>query len=289
MFIDTHAHYNLPAYDQDRDEVFERILAVGIGKVICPAVSFDSNHQMMGCLDAYEDVSFAVGMHPKHVCRIRKDKRKAQAMPNLGRLKASYVDRLQTLERLERELASIRELAFSGGRVVAVGETGLDYSLNPGELERTIQMAVFREQVQIALQARLPLVLHVRGAHRDAVRILQSYHTRLKGTVHCFCLGPNEAEDCLALGLMLGIGGKVTHTAQAGLREAVKIAPLDRIVLETDAPYVLPQGSTLSRNDSTAIPVIAREVAKLRGISVEEVERATTENAERLFFADGRS
>ena len=284
MFIETHAHYNLPAFDDDRDEVLARVRAAGVEKIVCPAISYDSNAQMMGCLAGYDDVYFAVGIHPKRVCPIRKSKRAGRDVPRLAKLRSAYEDRAHTLERIEGELAAVRALATSGERVVAVGETGLDYSLNPGELERKIQMAAFREQVEIALKTRLPLVLHIRDAHRDAARILHRYRTELKGSVHCFCLGPNEAKEYLAMGLMLGIGGKVTHEGNVGLREAVATAPLDRILLETDAPYVLPAGFASQRNDSTAIPMIAREVARLRGISVEEVARATAKNAERLFF-----
>ena len=283
-YIDTHAHYNLPAFDEDRDETFARVSAAGVEKVICPAISYDSNAQMMECLAGRDNVWFAVGIHPKHVCRIRKDRRMKRDVPRLAKLRSGYEDRALMLARLEEMLASVAELATCGDRVVAVGEAGLDYSLNPGELERKVQAAVFREQVEIALRARLPLVLHIRDAHRDAARILHRYRTELRGSVHCFCLGPDEAKEYLAMGLCLGIGGRVTHEGNAGLREAVATVPLDRILLETDAPYVLPAGFPSRRNDSTAIPVIAREVARLRGISVEEVAEVTTANAERVFF-----
>ena len=284
MYVDTHAHYNLPAFDEDREETLSRIRAAGVGKVICPAIAFDSNAQMMECLADRDDVWFATGIHPKHVCRIRKGKRVKRDVPRLAKLRSDCEDRARMLARLEGMLASVAELATCGDRVVAVGEAGLDYSLNPGELERKVQAAVFREQVEIALRARLPLVLHIRDAHRDAARILHRYHTELAGSVHCFCLGPNEAKEYLAMGLCLGIGGKVTNEGNARLREAVATVPLDRILLETDAPYVLPAGFPSRRNDSTAIPIIAREVARLRGISVEEVAEVTTANAERVVF-----
>ncbi|MBR3314097.1 MAG: TatD family hydrolase [Atopobiaceae bacterium] len=287
MYIDTHAHYNLPTFDEDRDETLGRVRTAGVEKLICPAISFESNTQMMECLAGYDNVYFAVGIHPKRVCPIRGGKRAGRDVPSLSKLQSGYEERARMLARLEGMLAAVAELASSGGRVVAVGETGLDYSLNPSEFERRVQMAAFRKQVEIALKARLPLVLHIRDAHRDAAKILHMYRTELQGSVHCFSLGPDEAKEYLAMGLSLGIGGKVSYEGNVGLREAVAIAPLDRILLETDAPYVLPSGFPFRRNDSTAIPMIAREVARLRGISVEEVAHATTANAERVFFELG--
>lgn len=283
MFIDTHAHYNLPTYDDDRDEVLARVRAAGVDKIICPAISYESNAQMVECLSDYDDVFFAVGIHPKRVFHAAKKRSSRREVARLSKLRSEYESVAQALGDLETRLAAVAELA-SAERVVAVGEAGLDYSLNPGELERKIQMAVFRAQVEIALRAHLPLVLHIRDAHRDAARILHMYRTELTGSVHCFCLGTPEAKEYLAMGLSLGIGGKVTHEGNAGLREAVATVPLDRLLLETDAPYVLPAGFPSRRNDSTAIPLIAEEVARLRGISVEEVAAATTANAERVFF-----
>ena len=300
MYIDTHAHYNLPAFEDDRRETFERMRGVGVSKIICPAITYESNWQMMECLKGFENVYYAVGMHPKRVFPVRKDKRVERVVPHIAKLRDEYESRALVLAELESKLASIAELASNGERVVAVGEAGLDYSLNPGTLERKVQMAVFRAQVEISLKAHLPLVLHVRDAHRDAMHILHMYRTQFRGSAHCFCCGSNEAKEYLAMGFSLGIGGKVTYEQNAGLREAVAMAPLDRILLETDAPYVLPAGFSgfgdkdaacavptgfaARRNDSTAIPVIAAEVARLRGITVEEVAEVTTANAERVFF-----
>ena len=288
MYIDTHAHYNLPAFADDRDKVLEDVRAAGVDRILCPAIGFDSNAQMMECLGQHGDIHFALGIHPKHVYAAPKDKRAERTPARLSRLRSSLEEQAGALERLEEMLGHLRRLATSGMRVVAIGETGLDYSRNPSEFERKVQKAVFREHVEMALTAKLPLVLHIRDAHRDAAQILHGYRCRFSGSVHSFCLGVAEAKEYLAMGLSLGIGGKLTYEQYAGLREAVATVPLESILLETDAPYVVPATFGSRRNDSTAIPIIAREVARLRGISAEEVARATTQNAMRVFFGASR-
>lgn len=287
-FIDTHAHYNMPAFAEDLDDVLGSIREAGVEKVICPAVSYASNEQMLHALDDHLEVFFALGIHPKLACPRRAAKVAPPDFAGMKRLKVWHRVRLEALDELEREVESLRPKAEKSDRVVAIGEAGLDWSLEPSEFERQVQVALFRLQIELALSLRLPLILHVRDAHADAVAVLRKYRGAAKGVVHCFTGGWREAEEYLELGLHLGIGGRVTRDDREeymGIREAVSMAPADRLLLETDAPYVLPKGFGSARNDSTAIPRIAREVAHLRGVDVEEVARKTTANAEKLFFS----
>ena len=286
-FIDTHAHYNMPAFAEDLDDVLGSIREVGVEKVICPAVSYASNEQMLRVLGNRLEVFFALGIHPKHACPKKATKAAPPDLAGMKRLRRWHQIRLEALDELEREVESLRPMAGANDRVVAIGEAGLDWSLGPSEFERQVQVALFCLQIELVLDLRLPLVLHVRDAHADAVAVLRKYHGAAKGVVHCFTGSRRDAEEYLELGLHLGIGGRVTHDNReecAGLREAVSTAPADRLLLETDAPYVLPKGFGSMRNDSTAIPRIAREVARLRGVDVAEIARATTTNAEKLFF-----
>ena len=284
-FVDTHAHYNLPAYADDLDDVMADVRDAGIERVICPAIGYGNNAHMLETLRVYPEIFFALGIHPKHVCPGKLARKTIPALAGMKALKAWHADRLGLLDRLSSQVESLRSMAESEPRVVAIGETGLDYSLRPSEFEREVQVALFQLQIELSLQLGLRLVLHVRDAHDDAVGVLRKYRGAARGVVHCFGGEPCEADDYLSLGLYLGIGGRVTHEAAGGLRDAVTQAPSERLVLETDAPYVLPAGFGGDRNDSTAIPMIAREVAALRGEGVADVACYTTRNAACLFFS----
>ena len=289
MFIDTHAHYDHTAFDEDREDLLGRVRAAGVERIVCPAISIESNRRMMEVLGDHQDVSFAVGIHPRHlVMAPARPKGRVPDVPEaqlgIRDLHMLYALRALELAKVEEGLATIAEVALSGPRVVAIGETGLDYSRRPKEFERSVQRAAFRAQIEIALSCGLPLVLHIRDAHREVADILHSYRTKFKGVAHCFCQGPSEAKELIAMGLVLGIGGKVTQPQNAGLREALASVPLDRLVLETDAPFVVPHGWPTRRNDSTALPEIARELARLLSVSVEEVAARTTETARQVFF-----
>ena len=300
-FVDTHAHYNMPAFAGDLDEAIAAARKSGVERIICPAVSYASNAQMLDALSDEPSVYFALGIHPKLAfpSKVRKAKAPMEVREETAVVKRlvgahqRYIDYhnlwIDALLELEREVESLRSLARSSDRVVAVGEAGLDYSLGPSEHERQGQVALFRLQIELALNLRLPLVLHVRDAHDEAMAVLGKYRGAATGVVHCFTGGRREADGYLGLGLHLGIGGRVTHDERpdcAELREAVASMPADRLLLETDAPYVLPKGFGPGRNDSTSIPLIAREVGRLRGEDVADVARFTTSNAERLFFQD---
>ena len=283
-FIDTHAHYNLPCFSEDLDDTIAKVRASGVGKILCPAISYASNAEMLRALRAFPDVDFALGIHPKHVCPGSLARKETPDLATMRALCVWHEDRLKLMHRLAEQVESLRPMAESECRVVAIGEAGLDYSLHPSDFERQVQIALFRLQIELSLQLGLPLVLHVRDAHDDAIAVLRKYRGAARGVVHCFGGGQAEADDYLGLGLHLGIGGRVTHLSQGGLREAVSTLPADRILLETDAPYVLPKGFGSDRNDSTAIPLIAREVALLRGVDVMEVAEQTTANAKGLFW-----
>ena len=289
MLIDTHAHYDHVAFDEDREDLLRQVRAAGVERIVCPAIGFESNQRMIEVLGDHEEVSFAVGIHPKYVVppvpQGGREPDVPEAQASVHDLHVLYDMRATQLAKVEEELSALGELALSRPRVVAIGETGLDYSRHPQEFERCVQRAAFRAQIEIALSLDLPLVLHIRDAHREAADILHSYRTRFTGVVHCFCQGPSEAKEYLAMGLTLGIGGKVTYPQHVALHEALGSIPLNRIVLETDAPFVVPEGWPTRRNDSTAIPQIAWELARLMGVSVEEVAAVSTETARQVFFS----
>lgn len=284
-FFETHAHYDLPQFDNDRDEVLSRCRQMGVTRFLCPGISYAGNARMLSVLGDRDDFVFAVGIHPKRICPADVANPRISTMPSAKQCRGVLERHIQAIDELSARISSLENMARADRRIVAIGETGLDYSLDPNPIERKFQAMAFRMQIELSLRLRLPLVLHVRDAHEDAMEVIRFYYGAPSGVAHCFSFGPDEARDYLEAGLFLGIGGMVTRRDCPQVRDAVTATPLDRIVLETDAPYVLPEGRDGGRNTSESIPLIAEEVARLKGVGVDEVAEVTTRNAERLFLS----
>lgn len=254
--IDTHVHYTHKRFDNGRDEIVKGLRQKGIEAVVEAAISFESNNDFIEYAKKirpfYDTFYLAVGIHPQCVQE-----------PDLERLK------------------QLRDLALEDG-VVAVGETGLDYH-REGYREDD-QKWWFSRQMELAGELRLPLIVHSRMADRDTIEMIHAYANFLQGgVIHCFNSGVEEAAAYVEMGFYLGIGGMVTYGKEE-LNQAVREIPLSRIVLETDCPFLMPKSQNReARNDSYQLPVIVEEIAKMKGISAEEVERVTTANAKALF------
>ena len=293
--IDTHIHLSHFTFEQTfpylslekdgysiqsgtREEIIGRFQEAGIRACIDPAIEISSNPRLLALSEQYPSFIFpAVGVHPTRTFRYRTTDPRGKMMEA----------RLRFQQRRELE-------AFADHpQVVAIGETGLDYHLPRKEQHRFRQKRWFVWQIQLAHRRHLPLVLHIRDAHRDAIRILTRYRKCLHGGVaHCFNAGPAEAAQYVQLGLMLGIGGSLLmqFPGIAALQEAVRQTPLDHLLLETDGPYVRPYIPTLgkkqirkARNTSLILPAVVQRISEIKNISPAEVERVTTENAIRLF------
>lgn len=228
--------------------------------MVNPAIDFESNVVMREKLREYEQVFYAAGIHPNKIemWSLEEDKEKENAIRNWAKEE----------------------------RTVAIGETGLDYYRIEDPVIHKREEIWFRKQIELAIEMDLPIILHIRSsdarnADEDAIKILKEYRKhKLKGVVHCFGAHPEYANEYLDMGFYLGIGGLIT--IEDKLRAAINEIPLDRILLETDAPFVRPIGFA-GINNSSSIPVIASEIAMLKGISIEEVEKETTKNALKLF------
>lgn len=254
--IDTHVHYTHKRFDNGRDEIVRELRKSGIEAVIEAAISFESNAAAIEYAKKirplYDTFYVAVGIHPQCV-----------GNPDLDRVH------------------QLRDLALVDG-VVAIGETGLDYHRQ--EYDGQNQKWWFCRQMELAGELKLPLIIHSRSAEEDTIEMMREYADFLRGgVIHCFSGDSRQAEAYLELGFYLGIGGTVTYGNEA-LNDAVKTAPLSKIVLETDCPFLSPLPNCKDRrNDSTQLCVIAQKIAQIRGIAQEEVERVTSENAKRLF------
>ena len=282
MIIDSHAHYNNNAYKKpfryltygddgyalkegDRDQLFQELLKNNIPYSIEPGVSLESCKEVLELASEYPGrISPAIGFHPTR----------------------SIYEKWSDRKMLEEYATS--------PNVIAIGEIGLDYHYKREEQHRLKQHLWFLYQLDIAWKLKLPVILHVRDAHDDALRILKWHPARkLGGVIHCFYGSKEIAEQYLKLGYHIGIGGSVLQLEERAkdLWEAIPHIPLDRILVETDAPFILPYCKDViqpkllrrARNTSLILPAVIKKIAELKGVSADEVEKMTTENTVRLF------
>lgn len=253
QFIDTHAHLDAPQFDPDREAVVQRALAAGV-QIITVGTDLDSSHRAVDFAQRYK-LYAAVGVHPHEAKRYVQD----------GHFSPQALRELEQL--LEEE------------RVVAVGEIGLDYFKEYSP--REAQHAALRAQLELAQRTKKPVVLHNRDSERDLIPLLREHEPR--GVWHSFTGDRTLAQQVLRLGLYLGINGIVTFPKSSSLQEAVRTVPPDKLVVETDSPYLAPVPHRGKRNEPLFVRDVAAFVARLRGTPTEELAEATTENARRLF------
>lgn len=252
MIFDTHTHYDDEAFNEDRDELLNSMAAQGIGKIINIGATLKSTGTTVDLMQQYPFIYGAVGVHPEGVA-----------------------------EMTEESIEWLRELCKLD-KTVAVGEIGLDYYWD--EPERDIQKKWFRRQLQLAKEVQLPVVIHSREAAKDTIDIMKEEHSeKIGGVIHCYSYTKESAKIFLDMGFVFGIGGVITFKNAKKLKEAVEHIPMDSILLETDCPYLAPVPYRGKRNSSLYLPHVVDEIAAIKGISTDEVERITLENALRVF------
>jgi len=270
MLIDTHSHLNFKAYDNDRDEVIKRTQKEGM---VCINVGtkFETSQSAVELAEKNKNMFAAIGMHPIHIktdlLKIKMDQEEGAFAP-LG-------------EDLNYE--NYKRLALSSRRVVAIGEIGLDYYYRPKTKTRLeefkkIQKEVFIQQLDLAEELNLPVIIHCRMAFEDIYEILKN--RKLKGVIHCFTGNWGLAQKFIGLGFYIGINGIIY---KMDLTEVIKQCPLDKILLETDCPYLTPREEGDKRNEPIFVKHVAKRVAEIKNISYEEVAKKTAQNAKDLF------
>jgi TatD DNase family protein len=253
MLVDSHCHLDFPALAEDLPGVLERARAAGVGVIQTIATRLESAARVLALAEAHPGVWCALGVHPHHAAK----------------------DRVEDAAPL---------LTHSGHpRVIGIGESGLDYYYEHSP--KDVQARVFRAHIEAARQSGLPLVVHTRDADRDTIRILEEEMAAgaFAGVIHCYSSSPELAERALELELYLGIGGILTFKRSEELRATVAKVPLDRLLLETDAPYLAPEPYRGKRNEPAYVAYVAAWLAELRGLPVAEIERVTSANFFRLF------
>jgi TatD DNase family protein len=248
--IDSHCHLDNPQFDPDREAVIDRALAAGVERMVVIGTGEGPPDLEPGIrlADQHESIYATVGIHPHDA---------SKAAP-------------ETYKRLAELLKH--------PKVIALGEIGLDYHYDHSP--REVQREVFVEQMLIAGEAGKPIVIHTREAWEDTIDLLETYWRPrgLGGVMHCFSGGPEQAALCLDLGFHLSFGGIVTFPKAADVQEAARQTPADRILIETDAPYLAPVPHRGKRNEPAFVAETARKLAQLRGVSPEEIARITTAN-----------
>ncbi len=250
MFIDTHAHYDDAAFSEDRDELLAALPSKGTDKVVIPSCDVAGSSAVLKLAEQYPHVYAACGIHPE----------------NLSDEPLNEVEKLRPF--------------VSHPKCVAVGEIGLDYYWDKSRKEE--QKAVFKAQLALALEYELPVIVHDREAHGDAFKIVSS-HPDLKGVFHCFSGSAEMAEELLKRGWYLGFDGPITYKNARKTVEVLEICPLDRILLETDSPYLSPVPMRGKRNDSSNLVYIAEKIAGIKGVPLKRLAEQTSENAAMLF------
>ena len=309
-YFDTHTHYNDRRFEADLTEVLRKVRDAGVLRDTIIGYDLESSKlavrmaeaqrivpgkKMKGVEDTSDasetaatdksDASVITGIEdPEAAEGTRADEPEIPVDSPLHTV-AAGIHPLHTGDAEEEALIQLEILA-EDETVVAIGEIGLDYHRKEPEVtpDKETQQWFFRKQLRIARRAGLPVVIHSRDAAQDTVQIMEEEKaSEVGGVVHCYSYSPEMSEIFLNMGFYLGIGGVVTRPNSKKLREVVERTPLERIVLETDCPYLSPEGHQGERNDSSALPRIAAVVAELKGCDVEEVCRVTWENACRLY------
>lgn len=254
MLFDTHAHYYDGRFDPDRDEVLSALPRKGVGLVLCPGCDLPSSRACVELAERYPHVYAAVGVHPSDC--------------------AGWDGAM---------LDEVRALA-SHPRVKAIGEVGLDYywKENP---PREFQQNVFRQQLELARELRLPVIVHDREAHGDCLAVVKEYPD-VTGVFHCYSGSAEMARELLDLGWYLGFDGPITYKNARKAPEVLAAVPLERMLVETDSPYLTPEPFRGRRNDSGYVYRVAEVIAQAKGITAEEAADITTANGKRLFSID---
>lgn len=252
MIFETHAHYDDKAFDEDRGNLLSELYQNGITTIINVSSDLASINRTLSLTEKYPYIYGAVGVHPS--------------------------DSGELTEETFLELTKVCQHE----KVVAVGEIGLDYYWQ--EPEKEIQKKWFERQLLLAQEVSLPVIIHSREAAKDTLDMMRALHAEKSGgVIHCFSYSKEMAAEFLKLDYYFGIGGVVTFQNAKKLREVVAYLPIDKILLETDSPYLAPVPNRGKRNNSGNIPYIAQEIAQIKGFSYEEIIAATRQNSERLF------
>lgn len=250
MLFDTHTHLDDARFDEDRNEVIQKIRDAGVMLAVNIGADLKSSKAAVALADQYDFIYASVGVHPEDVMSLA-----------------------------EGDMETLRSLA-QHEKVVAVGEIGLDYHYD--DVPKDVQKQWFLRQIRLAQELELPYIVHDRDAHADVMEIIRE-SGYFRGVMHCYSGSAEMAQELLKLGFYISFAGSVTFKNGKKAQEAAKTIPLERILIETDSPYLTPEPHRGERNDSSMVRFVAAKIAELKGITTAEAARITTENGKRFF------
>ena len=264
MIIDTHAHYDDHRFDEDREALISSLGERGVELAVNASASLEECRETLKLCEQYPNIYGMIGVHPDEAASITEE---------------SF--------NWMREV-SLKNAVYNGGKIVAIGEIGLDYYKPDDESEiicpKDIQKEWFIRQLRLARELKMPVNIHSRDACEDTLNIMKSEHAEeIGGIIHCYSYSVETAREYLKMGFSFGIGGVVTFKNAKRLHEVTEFLPIENIVLETDAPYLCPAPHRGERNDSTFISFVAAKIAEIKGLTAEEVIDITNKNARRVY------
>ena len=259
-FFDSHAHYNDEKFNYDREELIKNIYDSGITKLINVGYSLKSSIYALEIAKKYDWIYTISGISPNDIPEKR-----------------------ETLNNQLKELVDFVEMERQSNKILAIGEIGLDYYWEKDDEKRNIQKEVFIKQIKIANSFNIPIVIHTRDAVMDTLEILKTNEVERKGVFHCCPLNRELVKEALKLGYYISFAGPITFKNSKNANEIIEMVPLDRILIETDSPYLSPEPNRGKRNDSRNVKYIAEKVANVKHKSLEEIAKVTYENTCRIF------
>lgn len=253
--IDSHAHLDDEKFNEDREILIEQIKQSGIEKIISAGYSLEGSKQAIELANKYEFIYATAGISPNDIP--------------------------QTEEELWIMLKEIKEIVQKNSKVIAIGEIGLDYYWN--KENKYLQNLAFQKQIELANELKLPIVIHTREAVMDTIDILKHNEVLKKGVFHCCPLNRELVKEALKLGFYISFAGPITFKNSKNANEIIEMVPIDKILIETDSPYLAPEPVRGTRNDPRNVKYMAKKVAEVKNISVEEIAEVTCENVKKLF------
>ena len=253
-FFDSHSHYNDEKFDEDREQILEEIYKAGVTKVIVAGYDINSSKKAVDLSKKYKYIYAICGISPNDIA--------------------------ETENEIKQQIEQIEKIAQST-KIVGIGEIGLDYYWNKENKE--LQKKAFINQIKLADKMDLPIIIHTREAVMDTIQILKENTPKRKGVFHCCPLNIELVKEGLKLGFYISLAGPITFKNSKNAEEVVKMVPMDKILIETDSPYLSPEPNRGKRNDSRNVKFVAQKIADFKNITIEEVAKITYENAMKVF------
>ena len=288
QFFDSHAHYDDAKFDDNRENLIMDIFNSGVTKIISAGYSLEGSKRSLELSSKYNFIYSTVGISPNDL--VERDLEENITKVNQNEDNDSQVEKNNypqfVGEMWKQDIEEIDKLIndnLSSKRIVAVGEIGLDYHY---DTDKKIQYEAFSKQIDIANKYNLPIVIHTRDAVMDTLTMLKEHPANKKGVFHCCPLNRELVKEALKLEFYISMAGPVTFKNSKNANEIIEMCPLDRILIETDSPYLAPEPVRGTRNDSRNLKYIARKIASVKGLTIEEVAEATYKNTMRCFEID---